>query len=202
MIIEFKPPDSAALNALGADQVLVKKALVRAANRTAVSLRAVAVKEVRSRYAIKAKDIRDNLKLRRAKESDVDPKATLFASEKRGIPLIKFRVGSKAVPSTRWAGVSGEKRARGKVYVKVTRARKQVKGGFAAKMKSGHIGIFIRDPNKRMRKKKKQAIRELFGPSATVLLGKAGVITRLNKDAEALMRKNVDREAGFILLRR
>lgn len=113
------------LNELGNAPRLAARAL----NQTATHVRSQAVKEVTSQWNIKAKDIRDKIKIR-GRATASSPIATL---EMRAEPIPLIRFGAKQLK-------------RGGVRYKLRKAAgfKRLPHAFVAKMRSGHVGVFQR----------------------------------------------------------
>jgi len=103
-----------------------EKATVSALNRTATTVRAAAVREIRAEYpGLKAGAIRDELKITRARRDQLEAIITLKGDR---IPLIDF---------------SARQTKKG-VSVQIKRGRKLIPHAFIATMKSGHKGVFVR----------------------------------------------------------
>jgi hypothetical protein len=109
-------------------QGIEDKATVAALNRTATTVRAAAVREIRREYGgLKAGAIRDELKIRRANRALLNAVIDLKGSR---LPLIDFDARWK--PG--WKGVT----------VRVKRGRKLIPHAFIATMANGHRGVFVR----------------------------------------------------------
>lgn len=80
---------AAVLGMLELYPALVRKVAARAANKTAVSARALFVKEIRGRYNVKAKTVRSAIHLARAKSTG-DARARLWSKQLAGLPLYAF----------------------------------------------------------------------------------------------------------------
>lgn len=151
----------------------VTRVAVQAMNRTATSTRAEMVRLVRGAYNIKAAAIRGNIKITRATWSN--PQATVSSKDGPGIPLKEFSPSPRSAPSTRRLQ-SGAYRPAGGISVIVSKAggRQVAAGVFLARMRSGHVGAFIRASQRpgarRLSGLGKRFIRETYGPSATYIL--------------------------------
>jgi hypothetical protein len=111
------------------------QAVRRALNRTADTGRTRIVKEVRTLYRLRAKDIRDRITIRRASGTELEVR--IRASGNR-LPLVSFdprQVGSKT---------SRRGTERGGVSVNIKGSRKLIKGAFIATMSNGHRGVYQR----------------------------------------------------------
>ena len=176
----------------------IKAATASAVNKTAVSVRAEAVRMLRKDYNLKATDIRSLLEIRKATADRTE--ATIYGSGSPGVPLYGFDPTPKRVPSTAREGKSYS--PIGGVSVMVTRgSRKQVTGAFAAQMRSGHAGVFQRVPGRRMRGGKKEAIKELFGPSPIKILASDKYAIPLDDYAADTLDRNIVHEVDFYLSR-
>lgn len=117
----------------------------RALNRSAVSTRAVMVKAVREDVGLKAKTVRDEIRIVEARP-DRDPTARLAVSKKR-IPLIEFKARQ-----LKRAGVKTSLRG----------GSTAIPGAFIQTMRSGHRGVYKRATYPRG---PRLPIIELKGPS-------------------------------------
>lgn len=156
-----------------------EKATVSALNRTATTVRAAAVREIRKEYpGLKAGGIRDELAITRATRARLEATVTLRGSR---IPLINF----------------GARQTRRGVSVQVKRGRTIIPHAFIATMKNGHRGVFVRikggkplqfryGPGSRIAKKGRDLpIAELTGislPRAFVNRNVQAVLKRLAAD--------------------
>lgn len=149
---------------------IVNKAAVRAINKTAMQARTEAVRQVRNAgYNIKASAIRQSFKLHRATKNNL---TALLTATGKPIGLIDY--GARQVAS----GVS----------VSVKNGRKIIRGAFLAKMKSGHVGVFVRvgKGHKTVIRNGKRIktglpIKELFGPSVPAALSNQAVQNAVGK---------------------
>jgi hypothetical protein len=69
---------------------------------------------------------------------------------------------------------------------------------FVAKMRNGHIGVFMRDQGKKMKDKNKQAIKEKFGPSIPQMY-KTSPSKRGRKTPEDIARQTFKENIGRVL---
>lgn len=204
------PGTKAVLEALGATDKEIPKILSAALNKTAPSLRAAAVRMITRDYVVKAGEVRNVLKIRYATRASLV--ARIEGQNRFRIPLARFRVGGRRVPSTYWQGAKGKKRpmpAKGvSVHVKRREPVKTIRGGFVAKMPSGHIGLFVRTgrkhfvgraSGKRGGRSEKEVIVQRMGPNPLDLLRQEHYTRELDFEAAQLMDKNVKSAASFIL---
>ena len=165
----------------------VPRAVSAAVNRTLSTGRSRIVKRIRAEVAIKAKDAREAIRLRKA--TAAKPEGFIVIS-KKPIPLYDF----------------GAKQGKGGVTVKVRKAggRETLKGTFIAKMRSGHVGVFERKltggpGSKRV---KRLPIRERFGPSLLVVFeGAPGVAAEEIAALGDVLQKNLDSQVNRLLNR-
>lgn len=116
-------------------QARMRPAIVTALNRAAVSTRAEAVREIRATYNLRARTVRDQIRLKRATRAVLT--ALLTASGKR-VPLIEFN------PRPSAPGKAGRRSLGVSVLVRRDTGRKLVRHAFVQRMKSGHVGVFMR----------------------------------------------------------
>ncbi len=138
----------------------VDKATVSALNRAATSARAEGVRVIREHYDVKAKDVKEDIRLIKANKNN---KVAFLRAVYRGMSLMKFRPKMTKRPRKYKTGKVGGT----KVTVKKG-ARELRKHAFIQKMRSGHVGVFIKTGEKNGQGKEK--IKELFGPSAAHML--------------------------------
>lgn len=171
---------------------VAKKATSRAINKAATSTRAFMVKKVRTEYAVKARDVRNELKIEKANWSHLS--GGVYGSGSPGIPLFSFVRGSKKTPSTRRLKSGAYRPTKGiPVLIKKSRGKLAAKGVFLAKMKSGHVGAFKRNrPSGR-------AISEKYGPSPLKILDSKQYRSDIETEAQILLEKNMFREADYAL---
>lgn len=184
------------------NQAELGKVTSRAINRVIDQARAVAVKEIRKRYNINPKFLKDKIgdkenrynALKVWKASSKNPTATLKAYGKP-IPLIAF-------PS---------KQTSEGVEVSVFKGRSQViKGAFLATMKSGHTSVFGRGDyrgnkfiprNKRVRKwpKPDNPITRLSTTSVRSAISTPGIISMMDKTVHDKFALRLERDIKFLL---
>lgn len=181
------------------------KAAARAINRAAEGGRTAAVKKITQEYTITPGRIRQKVEIR--------PKATADSLLARvyvlgkPLPLSYFKTKPKSVP---------RKRPSNPLFAKV----KQSGGGpirkvFLAKMDSGHVGVFARSKNKRMTKGKnirksgkragkkiggkRWALIQEYGPSLPQMMGNTTVTKYIEKKAQEVLDKRLEREINHLL---
>jgi len=173
----------------------LEKATSRAINKTLTSTRAYMVKAVRQDYAVKAKDVRSELVIRRATWANQE--GSIKGSGSPGIPLIGF-ARMRRVPSTKRLKSGGYAPKVGiPVLVRKDRGKGPARGVFLARMKSGHIGAFKRTGG--LSKSGGQAIREAYGPSPVKMLSSDRYDEQIDDFADEALQKNLRHEADFVL---
>lgn len=186
------------LKGIEAGELALKRATSSAINKTAVSVRAEAVRMLTKDYNVKSSEVRSVLSI--SKASPDRPEARISGSGSPGIPLVEFGVLPKRVPSTVHEPGGKVTPERG-ISIEVRMGnRKIITGGFVAQMASGHIGIFHREPGK-IDKKGHEAIVELFGPSPIRILASDRYSIPLDDFAAETLDKNMEHEAEFFLKR-
>ena len=169
----------------------LEKAAARAINKSLTSTRAEMVRQVRGDYAIKAKSVRDALAIHRASWSRLT--GQIRGDGSPGIPLKEF-ANTKKVPSTKRLKSGGYRPKAGiPVTIRKDKGKIAAKGVFLAKMKSGHVGAFIR-PEAGSR-----YIKEVYGPSAIKLLGSDRYDEAITDYGQEQLDKNLRHEAKRIL---
>lgn len=162
----------------------IRKSAARSINRTATGTRTFLSKEVRKELKIKAKPVRDAVRIKKA-----SPNASL-----RNIQGI-VEVSGKPIPLIEFGARERNVRKDGKVYkgvsVRVKDRRKVVRGGFLATMKSGRTGIFKRKGKSRL------PIRELFSTSITDILRNEGFLDRIAKFVDERFFREFKRDLEF-----
>lgn len=149
------------------DAKKLKKAGVRALNKTATQSRNFAQRETRKVINIKASKIKKAYAVVRAKINQPEPHAEINVRYTT-LPVIEYN----GVRQTR-KGVS--------VKMRKDKGRKLFKGAFIQKMPSGHRGVFRRKSKRRL------PIRQLRGPSVhSVFVEKLSIIEK--KSSEILDR--------------
>jgi hypothetical protein len=158
----------------GLDKRSLALVKVRAQNALAAKAKTLANRVTRERYTVKADALRNAMYVRKAVFSD--PVATLVVTGRR-IPLSKFRI-LPATPNPK----SQRRRAGTKVQEVRSSPLTPKPGAFTARMASGHVGVFWRSKDKRMRKNaKRAALVEISGPDAPGMVNSKTVMARLRQ---------------------
>lgn len=197
--VNVKADISQALRKINASKEDVAKAVPRALNKTATTVRAEAARKIVSvGYGMKIAAIKRNLSIRRATASE---RVAIVRATGKPIPLINY----------------GARQTKPGVSVAVLHGRKTVRHAFIATMKSGHKGVFIRaDVHEgavnakgfkvtRMRaaaaSKHGLPIDELFGPGVPSAFGNQAVQTAIAQVARERFGVVLDQELRYITRR-
>jgi hypothetical protein len=171
-----------------------EKAVVRALNKTAISARAEASREVKALgYNIKSSAIKDSFSIKKATLKNLE---VVLVSTGRKITLINYgAIASKM-------GVS----------VKIKGKRTVLRHAFIATMSNGHIGVYERvglartgakaiGMNGRLRRVN-LPIRELYGPSIPEALSQPIVEQAIMRNIQEQFPKILKAEINFLNLKR
>jgi hypothetical protein len=158
---------------------IIEEAHIAALNKSAVSVRAEAVRIIRRSYpGFKAGEIRRTMRIVRAHKAN--PTAVIRVSGRR-TPLIAF---------------SARQGARG-TSVRIT-TRKLIRGAFIATMKSGHRGVFWRTKERGRRGNQRlERIEQLHSLSVPQTIETEVVLDGLRKYGRERYRIELAREIKF-----
>lgn len=158
------------------------KAIANALNRAAEGARTEAVRKVRERYLIRAKDVNETIRVRKA---SADDHRVIIRSTGTSMALSKFRITPSAPPS---------KQRKNPIVVRVIKGGGgPVKGAFVARMASSHIGVFHRAGRARL------PLVERYGPSVPQMLGHESVTQYIKEQAADRVEKRLDHEIERML---
>ncbi len=129
----------AALNKLGRIPGAVPLAAARAVNRTLDMSRTRLKQAITGRYAVKAGDALQAIRVKKASARRYHTQGLLI-SVGGSLPLIKFKGGHKKP----FSAMARRPRVGAKGRVLITSRPKVIPHAFVARMKSGHVGVFIR----------------------------------------------------------
>lgn len=169
---------SAFLMAFGKE---AERAVVRSVNRAVQGIETDGVKLIRQEYNIKAGDVRKAFKIKRAGNGVLEAAAIVSGGR---IPLIRF--------GARPAKLGGRKPLKG-VSVLVKKARKTIRHSFVARMKSGHVGVFQRDRNRRL------PISEKFSLAVPQMLENPVVIEQIQEGVLKRYERTLTHEINLAL---
>ncbi|MBE0470509.1 MAG: phage tail protein [Methyloprofundus sp.] len=156
------------------------KALSRALNRSLENARSNAVKKVREEYTVRARDVRQTIRLTRSKPNQLEGEVR---STGRSLPLSAFSVAPKTVNGKR----------RSPIRVSVRKGSKQgMNRAFVARV-GGSVRVFERVGGRRL------PIRQLFGPSVPQMIGNKTVVDFVSIEARKTMDVRLDHEIKRIL---
>lgn len=151
-------------------------AVSRALNRTITNVQTGARREISADTGLPVRRVGHAMKLERATRSKL--RAALQVRGAR-IPLIDFKA----------------RQTRKGVSYRLPTGRGSLPGGFIARMRSGHVGVFKRVGKSRL------PIGEKFGPSLPRVFLQARVTRVLHSIVETQMAKNLQHEVNFLLRR-
>lgn len=159
------------------------KALARAINRAVEGARSEGVRKVRDEYTARARDIRDTIRISRAKPNR--PQAVI-SSIGPALSLSAFKYSP--------ASVNGRRRTPIRVAVK-RGERDALERSFVARVGGGKKAIYERVGKSRL------PIRKLTGPSVPQMIGNPLVIDSMADRAREVMDQRLDHEIDNILKR-
>lgn len=160
----------------------VSKVIVSAINKAAQAAKQDAVKKVRERYYVKAKDVSATIEIEKA---TLENQAAVVLSTGSPLALSKFRVTPARPP---------RRRRKNPIIVRVVRGEGgPIRGAFVAQMKSGHIGVFRRAGPTRL------PIIQLYGPSVPQMLGHPSVTEFVEERARELLEEKLEDEITRML---
>lgn len=164
-----------------------ERAASRSINKAVTKTRTGISKAIRQVVTLKAKPVKDAIKVKKASISDLSGRVTVKG---KGIPLIQYR--AKFLKASR-RGVNYQ--------VFKSGGKKNLRHAFIAMMPSGHIGVFVRE--------KQTAgpgfagrlpIRELFGPSIpSVLAETPGVLEDVEEASADILIEEMERQVDLLL---
>ncbi|MBW1712587.1 MAG: phage tail protein [Deltaproteobacteria bacterium] len=164
------------------------KIMAAALNDTAKKTRTEVRKAVRTRYNVKAGRLNKALSTVKAKPQSLEAKVV---ARSQVIGLIHFG----ARPSR--PAAEGARRPKKGVSFTVTRqaGRSMIPGSFVARMKSGHLGVYVRKGRARL------PIQEKFGPAVPSMVGHEDVISQVAPRIDAILEANVRRRLNLALVK-
>lgn len=174
----------AAIDNVALDQREVRRVIVRALNRTADGVRTDAFRKIRETYNVTNKALRGNdrragaIAIRRANDNHLIAVVTASGNP---LPLSGF------APRETRKGVS----------ISVRKGvRKVLAGSFIARMKSGHVGVFMRRAAKRL------PIDEKYTVDFAHMFGAKDVQAAIEPLARGRFDAELDRQIGLIVNRK
>lgn len=164
---------------LGEMQAKAPNVIARALNRSVSNVKSNIPKTVRDNYHIRAQDVKDTLKVEKARVSKLQAKVI---SKGETLGLDKFKVNPKTVNSRRKAQL--------KIAVKKD-GIKQVLGAFIAN--ANGIKVFKREGKKRL------PIERLKGPSVPQMIRNKEGVDKINKESYRTYHKNLNNDINYML---
>ena len=164
-----------------------KAAIKKSLNRAANGVKTDAAKEARTTYTVKATAVKKACTLSKATNSRLDASAVFLG---KGIPLYAFAPKPSKPHLYVKAGIT----------VKVKATRKKVRGGFVARMRSGHVGVFKRTGKfGRNHVDELEKFRELTSTSIPQMLNNSKVKSALEAKAVGRFTKNLSHEMDYLM---
>jgi len=155
------------------------KAMSSAIQRAAETARTEAARKVRETYFVKHSDVIATIRIQRPGALSAN-----VISRGNAISLSKFNVTPKQPQPRRNAAI-------------IVRVKKgeggPIKSAFVARMKSGHIGVFLRAG------KQRKPIQELYGPPIPQMLGNPSVKEWVETQASEKLEERLTHEIDRIL---
>ncbi|MDR3353688.1 MAG: phage tail protein [Synergistaceae bacterium] len=167
-----------------------EKAIARAINRAVEGARTDAVKAVCELYEIKPVAVRKTIQIQRATPKKL--KAIIFSTGST-IGLYNFFVSPKKPPKQKGVKVSNRKTVIAGVKFGT---RAEFPGGFIARMKSGHKGIWRRTGE--TTENGLPEIKEFFGLSVPQMLGNDKVLDFIRHRANRRLHKELYHQINFL----
>ena len=172
---------------------IASKVVTRALNKTLTGVKTDASAAIREVLTAKKKAVDETFKIKKASGKDM---SAYIASTGKPIPLISF-----AHQPTK-AGI--------RIQVRRQSAKKLWPGTFKKQLKSGHQGIFQREyhatprqpvrpgfPYGKLPREYRLPMKEKFGPRAPDILSNQPVMSKVIKQAQERLHKNIEHEMKF-----
>lgn len=160
--------------------------LARVISRVASNVRKNLSKETIKKYSVKSSDVKATVSYKKPSVSNLD---SYVKTSGKTIPLYKFKIKPKNYTSTLGKKIS--KRPTVKAKVMKSSSFKTIGTAFIAKMKNGHIGVFKRD--------EEDKIKELHTLSIPQMVANKEVMDFIYKDAAVTYNKRITHEINRIL---
>jgi len=190
---------------------VVEKATVSALNKIGNQGTTQAKRKVTATYRVRAKDIKNYVTLTRARRGSAGSRLfAVISGSGKPFPLVRFDARSSSitqkqgsVPSQR--GIPVAKRKAVHVKVKKQGGRKKVSHAFFARMPSGHVGIFKRDPSGGRTARGSAKLRQLYTTGIRKMFEKEGIpaiVNIIRTKGRDIVRHELDyyllKEAGML----
>ena len=159
----------------------VPRAATRAINRTLVTVRAEAAREIAADIGVPVRQVTPSLPITKATFTTLT--GAIVIDDKRRIPLGELNPQGPEPSRGKGQGVS----------YSLGGSRRRIPTAFLATMKSGHRGVFKRKGTKRL------PIQELFGPSIQRVAAKRTILDAVKRLGAATLAKNLQHEVSFLL---
>jgi len=162
----------------------------RALNRTVQGVRAETVRQVRQRYFVQARRVRETMKISKASPGRLE---AILVSRGGNLPLSRFRVNPKAPVRQRGVRVSARRRIR--VANLKTTSPVRLDRAFVARWRTGHVGVYQWGKGK----SKDRVLKEKYGPSVPGMAGSENVSGFILGKAQDRMGRELSHEIGRLL---
>lgn len=169
-------------------------AMSRAINRTVSYVNTLIVNENKTKYVVKAGDIKKTLTIKKAKHKKLYGEVRSTSAKK--VPLHGFRVSPSKPSYTDPPEVYKSKVLTESGMEGLIGSGDRSKG-FVAKMHSGHVGVFQRQIDSGG--KGAQSIAELFGPSIPSMIKSGRVSKEVHSKGGGYLRNRLDVEINTIM---
>ena len=172
----------------------VRGVYASALKKTADETKSKTAKLITKRYNIKLKDVRKKISVRR---HDWDL-YSLLSKAKKGIPLIKFGSKKEGMSMKKFkaskktiTGLTRNKKPLGIVEVEIIKGqKKQFPHAFLAKMKSGHVGVFVRKGTfGRQGNPNLEKIKEVHSLDVPTMMGETSISKKIQKFVPKTVQK-------------
>lgn len=147
-------------------------------NKALTSARTTAVREVKKRYTVEDDGIRNKIKLVRSTPESLEAR---FTNAGRVIPLDKFAISPGKPDPRRRTPIAAEV---------VFGQPRVIDDSFVAEMQNTKVGVFRRVGRSRL------PIKMFYGPSLAQMLGSERVVNAVEKTANRVMARELDKRVG------
>lgn len=151
--------------------------LVKSLNKALNTARNEAIKNVKKRYTIEDDGLKNQLKLRKARNGDME---AYFTNASSPNPIDKFSINPKHPDGRRRKPIAAEV---------VFGDRNELEDSFVAEMQNTKVGVFRRVGRERL------PIKMFYGPSLAQMLSHDAVVNPTEKKSSKVMSKEL--EAGI-----
>lgn len=158
----------------------VPRAVTRAINRTLTTVRAAAAREVAEDIGVPVRQVTERMDITKATFNRLAGRIRISGTR---IPLVELRPAGPEPSRGKGRGVS----------YSLGGQRRRIHQAFLATMRSGHRGVFRREPGAG-----RLPIIELRGPSIPRVAGKKAIRDAMHTLGLATLEKNLQHEVAFL----